>query len=155
MEFKINKTKALSENQFAQINKLWNEEYPAKLKDRFPILLEGVSKYNHYLIEDIYKNIIAWAVDFEKEGEIRFSIIVNKSYRGRRLGTRLMERLILEHKQLYGWVIDHNNDLKLDGTYYQSPMNFYLKLGLVAMHDCRIDNDMIKAVKVKWISKNK
>jgi hypothetical protein len=49
--------------------------------------------YNHYLIEDENKNIIAWAVDFEKDHEIRFSIIVQRNQQGEGLGTILIERL--------------------------------------------------------------
>lgn len=47
---------------------MWNDEYPIKLKDRFGILLEGVENYNHYLIEQ-NNNVLAWAVEFEKEKE--------------------------------------------------------------------------------------
>ncbi len=38
--------KYINSDQFQQINKMWNEEYPIKLKDRFELLLEGVEKYN-------------------------------------------------------------------------------------------------------------
>jgi GNAT superfamily N-acetyltransferase len=143
-------TRSLTQNQFAQINQLWNDEYPKKLKDRFPILLDGVTNYNHYLIEDGNNNIIAWAVDFEKENEIRFSLIVSERNKGKGLGKLLVNKLKEEHEAFYGWVIDHDNDLKMDSTHYKSPINFYLKLGFVTMPECRIDNEMINAVKMKW-----
>lgn len=54
----IFKTKSLTPYQIQQINQLWNEESPLNLKDRFGLLLDGVNDYNHYLIEDIYKNIL-------------------------------------------------------------------------------------------------
>ena len=47
----IIKTKNINSVQFQQIDQMWNDEYPIKLKDRFGILLEGVENYNHYLIE--------------------------------------------------------------------------------------------------------
>ena len=147
---KITKTKTLSEKQSLQINKLWNEEYPIKLKDRFVILLDGVENYNHYIIEDDEQNVLAWAVDFEKENEIRFSIIVHSNYKGNGLGSMLVERLKTENKLFYGWVIDHNNDLKSNGEHYQSPMPFYLKHGFEILHDVRIESEMITAVKIKW-----
>jgi hypothetical protein len=31
----IKKIKYINSDQFQQINKMWNEEYPIKLKDRF------------------------------------------------------------------------------------------------------------------------
>ncbi len=147
---KIIKTKTLSILQFAQINQLWNEEYPIKLKDRFSLLLDDVENYNHYIIEDVKHNIIAWAVDFEKENEIRFSIIVDSKFKRGGLGSILIERLKKQNKLLYAWVINHNNDLKGNYEYYQSPIAFYLKNGFVILEGLRIENEMIKAVKIKW-----
>ncbi|MCX6185942.1 MAG: hypothetical protein NTU43_02955 [Bacteroidetes bacterium] len=131
---KIIKTTQLTKHQLAQINQLWNDEYPIKLKDRFPILLDGIDRYNHYFIEDKQQDIIAWAVDFEKEKQVRFSIIVSSNI------------------EFYGWVIDHNDDLKNNGDQYLSPISFYLKHGFEILNDIRIDSEMIKAVLIKWVS---
>ncbi len=146
----IIKTKTLTENQFIQINQMWNEEYPEKLKDRFPILLEGVSSYNHYLITDENKNVNAWAVDFVKDNEIRFSIIIHKNHQKKGLGSMLVEKLKNDLPEFYGWVIDHSNDKKLNGENYHSPLLFYLKHGFEILHNNRIDNEMLNAVKIKW-----
>jgi len=147
---KIIKTKILSHQQEEQINSLWNEEYPVKLANRFGLLLEGVERYNHYIVEDEKQNIIAWAVDFEKENEVRFSIIVRADQKGRGIGGLLIEKLKNENADFYGWVIDHNNDMKRNGEYYQTPMPFYLKHGFSILSDCRIETEMISAVKIKW-----
>ncbi len=149
---KINKTKILTDKQKEQINALWNDEYPAKLKDRFPILLDGADWFNHYIIEDLNNNAIAWAVDFEKEKQVRFSIIVSSIHKGKGLGGMLIEKLKAENQEFCGWVIDHNDDLKLNGEYYRSPMPFYLKHGFEILNDKRIDNEMIRAVLIKWVS---
>ena len=146
----IVKTKVLTVHQTARINKLWNEEYPVKLKDRFPILLEGVVNYNHYLLEDIHQDVIAWAVDFEKENQIRFSIIVSSEHKGKGLGGLLINRLKQENEEFYGWVIDHDEDVKVGGEHYQTPMPFYLKHGFEILPNERIDTEMIRAVKIKW-----
>lgn len=143
-------TTLLSNRQFCQINQLWNEEYPVKLKDRFPILLDEVVNYNHYIIQDENSNIIAWAVDFEKQEQIRFSLIVASQHQANGIGGLLLNKLKLQHKELYGWVIDHNDDLKANGEKYKSPMPFYQKNGFEILHDKRIDNEMIKAVLIKW-----
>ena len=153
MSTNIITTKELSINWFSQINELWNEEYPVKLKNRFSILLDGVTNYNHYIIEDENYNVKAWAVDFEKETPIRFSIIVSKQHKGNGLGKTLIDKLKQEHQAIYGWVIDHNEDVKANGEKYQSPMPFYLKHGFEIMHDERIDNEMLRAVKIKWSKK--
>ncbi|MFM7015761.1 MAG: GNAT family N-acetyltransferase [Bacteroidota bacterium] len=144
------KTKSLNENQFNQINELWNMEYPENLKGRFPVLLDGVINYNHYLFEDENNQVMAWAVDFEKENEIRFSIIVAELFQSRGLGSQLMNCLKETHPQFYGWVIDHDQFKKSNGGNYLSPVGFYLRIGLVLMPECRIDNEIINAVKMKW-----
>lgn len=149
----ITKTKTLTTHQSDQINQLWNDEYPLKLKDRFPILLDGADWYNHYIILDEEQNVIAWAVDFEKEKQIRFSIIVASKHKGKGLGGLLIDKLKEENKEFYGWVIDHNDDLKSNGEHYQTPMPFYLKHGFEILNDIRIDNEMIKAVLIKWSEK--
>lgn len=145
----IIKTKNLTDIQFQQINQLWNEEYPVNLKDRFKILLDGVENFNHYIVEDDSKNILAWAIDFEKDNEVRFSIIVNRKQRGKGLGSFLMKRLKEDLDDFYGWVIDHNDDKKENGENYRSSLSFYVKQGFEVLHDTRIDNDILKAVKIK------
>jgi GNAT superfamily N-acetyltransferase len=143
-------TKELTSQQAEQINKLWNDEYPVKLKDRFPILLDGTDDHQHYLIEDLGKNVIAWAVYFEKDKQIRFSIIVSSLHKGKGLGGMLIEKLKETNREFYGWVIDHNDDLKANGEYYQSPLAFYLKHVFTILNDYRLDTEMIKAVLIKW-----
>ncbi len=148
-KMEIIKTKQLTDVQFQQINHLWNEEYPVKLKDRFGILLDGVENYNHYLVEDDSKNIIAWAVDFEINNEVRFSVIVSRKQQGKGIGSILVKRLKDDLGEFYGWVIDHNNDKKENGEHYQSPLSFYIKQGFEVLHNTRIDTDILKAVKIK------
>lgn len=147
----IIKTKSLTAKQFQQINSLWNEEYPLKLKDRFELLLDGVNDYNHYLVEDKDRNILAWAVDFEKDNEIRFSIIVDKNHQGKGLGVQLIKKLKTDLKEFYGWVIDHNDDKKSNGENYESPLSFYINQGFEVLHNKRFDTDLIKAVKIKLV----
>ena len=149
----ITQTTFLSNVQSEQINSLWNAEYPLQLKDRFPILLEGTTWHNHFLIEDSNRVIIAWAVMFEHNNQIRFSIIVSKDYQGKGLGELLLDHLKVTHDEFFGWVIDHNNDLKSDGENYISPLPFYLKQGFEIIANQRIDTEMIQAVLVGWKKK--
>ena len=146
----ILKTKYLTSIQFQQINRLWNEGFPLNLKDRFELLLDGVNNFNHYLIEDEDQNILAWAVDFEKDNEIRFSIIVDKKNKRSGLGSQLLERLKNDLGEFYGWVIDHNNYKKSNGESYISPLPFYVKHGFEVLYNIRIDTEILKAVKIKF-----
>ena len=145
----IIKTKVLTQHQCEQLNSLWNSEYPTSLKDRFGILLDGVEHFLHYIIEE-KAQILAWAVAFEKEDEIRFSIIVNPGQQGKGLGKRLIDSLKEDYNEFYGWVIDHNNDQKTNGEFYLSPLTFYVKLGFEVLEDIRINNEMLKAVKIRY-----
>ncbi len=71
-------------------------------------------------------------------------------HKGKGLGSILVERLKTENELFYGWVIDHNNDVKGNGELYQTPMPFYLKHGFVVLHEKRMETEIISAVKIKW-----
>lgn len=148
------KTKDLTAIQFKQINQLWDEEFPLNLKGRFRILLEGVEKYTHYLVVNQFGNIIAWAVAFEKDSEMRFSLIVGINQQRKGLGSILIECLKEDLDDFYGWVIDHNNDNKENGEIYQSPLHFYKKHGFEVLNYVRIDTEILQAVKIKRTSSN-
>jgi GNAT superfamily N-acetyltransferase len=146
----IIKTKELSLNQVEQINQVWNDEYPIKLNNRFRILLNDAKSYMHYIIENEKQEIIAWGVMFEKEDEHRFSILVVKKYQGQELGKQLIDSFKKDYPIFYGWVIDHDNDVKINGEKYVSPLPFYLKHGFTILNEQRIDTEMISAVKVEF-----
>lgn len=148
----IRQTKTLTSAQSEQINNLWNQEYPINLMDRFSILLHECEDHNHYFIEE-HGKIVAWAVDFLKDQQVRFSIIVSEAYKGMGLGKRLIEVLWKNNGEFYGWVIDHNNDLKSNGEKYLSPLRFYQKLGAVVLNEERLNTTMIQAVKIKFPAK--
>ena len=146
----IKKTKYLTDSQFDQINKLWNTEFPESLINRFDKLLIGIENYNHYILQDEYETIVAWAIYFEKDDEIRFSIIVDHNYQRKGYGKLLIDQLKDDLQEFTGWVIDHNNDRKTNGENYISPLNFYIKNGFEILPDNRIDNNILKAVKIKF-----
>ena len=150
----IVKTQILNHAQFEQINRLWDEEYPRTLKGRFKNLLDGVEYFNHYLIESDDKVILAWAVEFKKDSEIRFSIIVDNRSQGKGFGKQLVEKLKENLDDFHGWVIDHDTALKENGDLYRSPLSFYQKLGFQILSDQRIDNETLKAVKIRWNRNN-
>lgn len=150
INYNIVRKKILSPSEHEQINCLWNIEYPLNLKDRYSLLLEGASDYNHYVIYDTDGIVSAWAVDFEKEGEIRISIIVDSKCSNKGMGSALIQELKKNNPVFYAWVIDHNRHLKSDNSAYLSPMNFYLKHGFTILHEQRIDTEIISAVKIMW-----
>ncbi len=145
----ISKQKELSSKQISEINSLWNEEYPINLKDRLSILLAETKNNTHYLMEE-NNEIIAWAIIFDSQNEVRFSIIVSSRFKNLGLGTILMDRLKLENPEFYGWVIDNNNDLKNNGENYLTPIPFYLKHGFEILTEQRLETPIISCVKIKW-----
>jgi GNAT superfamily N-acetyltransferase len=142
------KCEPLSKNQFEQINLLWNKMYPIQLSNRFPLLLEEARNCVHYLMKDDNETICAWAVVFEKDNETRFSIIVDEKHQKKGLGKMLIQALKNDFTHLYGWVIDHDEDLKANGENYRSPLHFYLNNGFQIVPNARIENEFLKAVKI-------
>jgi hypothetical protein len=147
-------TEQLSKNQYQQIDFLWNKEYPKNLMNRFSMLLADAKHYRHFILEKEQNIIVGWAVLFDTENETRFSILVAESYKRKGLGCQLIGELKKACSSFYGWVIDHNNDMKDDGSIYHSPLPFYVKLNFQVLHDQRLETPIISAVKVKWQAGN-
>lgn len=74
---KIKISKHLTESQTKQVDRLWNELYPIKLKDRFGLLLKDIKEYNHHLLLNESGEILGWAVAFLCDEETWFSILVS------------------------------------------------------------------------------
>lgn len=146
----IHQTESLSTKQFSEINALWNEEYPLKLKDRLALLLEDNTKTIHFYILDEFGKVIAWSVLFEKEQDLRFSILVSRKHQKQGLGSALLTEMKKENLAFSGWVIDHDLDLRSDESNYMSPLSFYLKNGFTVDESHRLNNEMIKAVLVRY-----
>lgn len=147
---KIHRSVTLSAKHDAEIDALWNTEYPLKLKDRFALLLEDATLTIHFYVLNQEDEIIAWSVLFEKENDLRFSIIVASNYQKEGLGSALLAEMKKEGVPFSGWVIDHDSDLRSDGSNYTSPLNFYLKNGFSIDESCRLKTEMIQAVLVRY-----
>lgn len=147
---KISQYKNLNESQLQQIDVMWNEAYPVELKDRFHSLLQDVEEFKHYLIQNHKEEVLAWAVHFRKDGEVRFSIIVREEYKGKGFGKALIQQLKSDLDEFYGWVIDHDEALKSNGENYLSPLKFYEQLGFEILNNERIDNEILQAVKIRY-----
>ena len=138
------------------ICQLWNAEYPEKLAYQsvaeFETYLNNLSDKKHYLLQDESDEIQGWAITFTRENEKWFAIIINSKIQNQGFGKQLLNHLKSIEKKLSGWVIDHNNDSKLDGTTYVSPLKFYLKNGFSVCNEIRIESEKISAVKIVWNS---
>jgi len=144
----------LTEEQKLQLFELWNNEYPAKLSYSsladFENYLCKLDNKTHFLLTDESQQILGWALLFERENETWFAVIIDSSLQGKGFGAKLMERLKSNTEKLNGWVIDHGNDKKSDGSYYKSPINFYIRNQFKVNDIIRLELDIISAVKIEW-----
>lgn len=147
-------TDFLSSEQTIAVCSLWNAEYPEKLcydsVADFENYLSKLNDQKHYLLSNENNELVAWAVAFTREAERWFAIIINTNHHGKGLGTELVTLLKQNNPLLNAWVIDHDKDLKLNGTIYKSPLPFYLKQGFELLPMTRLATDTINAVKIKW-----
>lgn len=153
---KITTTNHLNTEQKKQILQLWNNEYPEKLAykdiDGFESYLEKLNEVNHFILEN-EEEILGWAITFIRENETWFAIILSENIHGKGWGTKILNELKQNKNELNGWVIDHSNDRKLNGSFYKSPLEFYLKNDFEILSDIRLELEIMSAVKIKWTKK--
>ena len=147
-------TEQLSNDYKKEIFQIWNKEYPEKLAfqgvENFEEYLSKFENPNHYIIQNSRNKIIGWAVDFNRDNEKWFAIIVDQNEQHKGLGEKLLLELQKHNIELNGWVIDHDKDLKRNGEKYLSPLVFYLNHNFETLPDIRLENEILSAVKIKW-----
>lgn len=144
----------LNPEQREIVRQLWNEEYPAGLNlatsADFDNYLNGLTQKTHYLLLTGTNEIAGWGLTFQRDNEQWFAMIVHRAYQGKQAGTQLLRNMQNNNPVLYGWVIDHSNDSKSDGTNYPSPLPFYLKNGFVTDPGIRLELPHLSAVRICW-----
>lgn len=144
----------LDPNEKQAVFKLWNQEYPKRLNylkiEEFENYLAGLENPHHILVKDEHKDILGWFVDFKRENEIWFAMILDASIHGKGIGSNLLEKAKKKNAILNGWVIDSSEYLKKDDFIYRSPLEFYLKNDFKILKETRLESPRISAVKIKW-----
>jgi GNAT superfamily N-acetyltransferase len=155
-DLQIYRTVHLDKGARQQLLQLWNAEYPAKLAYNslleFEGYLEELSCPTHFLLTNDSTLIHGWAFTFEREDRKWFGVILSGAVQGQGWGRKMLEALKQSEKELNGWVIDHNNERKINGQSYTSPLKFYEKLGFEVVKDVRLELDKISAVKIRWVA---
>ena len=153
---KLIQTTSLTAKTKAQLLELWNAEYPSTLAYpniiAFEDYLTGLQHAQHNLLYDETAHMLAWCFEFFRDNACWFGIIVRGNCQGKGYGTKLLNHVKSTNSELNGWVIDHNNGLKLDGSTYKSPLEFYIKNSFVVVDNERLDTEKISAIKIKWTS---
>ena len=151
---KFQTVELLSPSEKRQIMELWNSEYPAKLVYRdltaFERYLDALEQPTHIIVRS-NERIIGWATKFYRDQSKWFAIILSNSIHGQHIGSILMEQIKANESLLFGWVIDHDKDIKADGKRYISPIGFYLKQNFKIIEDERLDLPTLSAVKIVWV----
>jgi len=151
---KITTTHQLNLVQKEQVLQLWNNEYPEKLAYKnmagFESYLENLNEVKHFLLANNDEKIQGWAITFKRENETWFAIILSENLHGKGWGTKVLNELKQNKKALNGWVIDHSDDKKRNGSFYKSPLEFYLKNGFEVLSDTKLELEIMSAVKIKW-----
>ena len=156
--FNLIKIKSLNFELKSGIFKLWNENYPSQLEfkdiNNLEQYLQNLKNATHYFMENennkLVNNYFAWAVVFERDTEVWFAIIIDKKLQKKGIGSIILEILKADFPVLNGWVIDNNDYIKLDGTQYISPLEFYIKNGFSIVENIRLETDKISALKINW-----
>lgn len=155
---KIIEQTELSATQKSRIVELWNAEYPLALAysetSQFDEYLARLNNKRHFLLLAAAGQIVGWALAFDRDRSRWFAIIIDEKIQGQGGGTRLMNRLKETEKRLFGWVIDHNRAVKLNGERYRSPLGFYEKIGFRICPAERLEMAQISGVKIEWTAAN-
>jgi len=150
-------TKHLTAGQKESALTIWNAEYPVQLQmPDLPALdafLDTLTDTTHYLLIDENDEINGWAAVFYYDNIPFFFIMLKGAIHGKGYGSLLLNELKKHTKQLSGWVINHKNDVKVDGEPYPSPLNFYIKNGFTVNYGFRLDTDILSAVHIMWEEK--
>ncbi len=150
------KIKHLSNTQKSALMNLWNQEYPKSLflknSTDFDTYLSSIDQAIHFLV--IQKNeIVGWFVDFKREGENWFAMIIDRNHQHKGIGSMLLNQAKARHQKLLGWVIDQDNELRVDNSTYPSPIQFYIKNEFVVRKEVRLETPKISAVQIEWSRK--
>lgn len=152
MEF--TEIKFLNKRQKKHIIALWNREYPKKLElptiIDFEDYLNGLEDKNHIILTDKTGAIQGWLVYFIREGERWFAMLIDSSQQGKGWGSKFLEMAKQRNRELNGWVIDNDMELKANGTVYKSPLGFYRKNGFKVFDDVKLTKKAISGIKIKW-----
>jgi len=136
---------------------IWNHEYPSTLAfssisalDKY---LSSLDQAVHFLLYYEQK-IVGWCVEFQRDNEAWFAMIIDRNYQGLGIGKQVLRLLTSRNKLLFGWAVNEESEYKrLDGSAYVSPLPFYKKFGFSVISSDVLDTTALKAVRIMWQKK--
>lgn len=153
-KMKIIEQNSISEAQKLRVVEMWNNEYPASIAYRdvsgFDEYLNNFRTKRHFTAIDENGEIVGWALIFDRDDALWFAIIVDGKAQGKGLGVKLIKTLQHAENHFFGWVIDNDESIKLNGKPYRSPLGFYRKLGFKVHENEKLVKGGISGVKIEW-----
>lgn len=147
-------TQVLNQQQQFELLKCWNEVYPLNLKfddlGNMKIYFDGLQKLEYFLLIDSSIPATAFSFRFIRDEELWLAMLMPPAMQGKGYGSILIEELTENINSISAWVVDHERDVKADGSPYISPLLFYLKERFEIQEGVRLENDTISAAKLVW-----
>ena len=147
-------TQVLNQQQQFELLKCWNEVYPLNLKfddlGKMKIYFDGLQKLEYFLLIDSSIPATAFSFRFIRDEELWLAMLMPPAMQGKGYGSKLIEELTENINSISAWVVDHERDVKADGSPYISPLLFYLKERFEIQEGVRLETDTISAAKLVW-----
>lgn len=151
-------TRELTEKEKIEIVELWNQEYPKAMSHTgiasFEQYLQGLAEVNHILLFGEEKQVLGWLIYFFRDNEPCFALLLDSSLQGNGWGSKMLNRAKELNSELNGWVVAHEDELKQNGQFYRSPMEFYRKNDFEICQDIQLTMKDIRCIKVVWKAKS-
>ncbi len=149
---KIENTNQLTTRQKLDIVDIWNEEFPKDINhsslDSFENYLSPLANQLHITIENDEGKVLGWYMGFDRDGERWFALLMSFTVQKKGLGTEILNQAKQTEVSLNGWVTQSEKMLMSDGSYYVSPLPFYLKNGFELIPDIILKK--MSALKIRW-----
>jgi GNAT superfamily N-acetyltransferase len=147
-------TQVLNQQQQLELLKCWNDVYPENLKfedlSKLNSYFEGLQHVEYFLLIDSSIPAAAFSFRFIRDEELWLAMLMPPTMQGKGYGSILLEELTENKDMISAWVVDHERDVKADGSPYVSPLPFYLKNGFEIQEGIRLELDSISAAKLVW-----
>lgn len=146
-------THQLNPVELGELLILWNNEFPAQINyqsvEELKAYLGDLSQLKHHLLKDKQGQIQGWLWLFERDGLPWFAMLLSRKIQRQGWGKKLMLWAQDESSFLNGWVVDHLNYNKADGSPYPSPLSFYIALGF-RLSKNRLDVEKLSVAHISW-----
>jgi GNAT superfamily N-acetyltransferase len=135
---------------------VWNEECPVQIRydhvGAFENYFASLENIDFYVAQNEEQFFYGFAFVFTRENDRWFAIFINSKFQNKKIGRMLLDSIKQNEKMVYGWIVDHDNYIKDDGTPYLSPKSFYVKNNFEILKEYALKNGL-QLRKIKWVDK--